>query len=308
MNRLILFVIATLVSQVTYALQEQTRNDWPELTGPYLGQKPPGNVPEVFAPGLISTKDGYELNAVFSPDERIFMFSRRVNNIDKMFFSFKRANSTWSEPRLAGPSKSYPGHADVDMAFSLDQQWLYFISDRPLDGYSLDRFNIWRSRVGQYGLETPEPLPAYINGRDHELYPTLVQDGSLYFSSVREDSLGRRDSYRAQYRDGQFDEPVNLGPSINSPQHEGDIFVSPDESYLVHVSFDREDGAGRGDLYISFKQPDNTWSKSKNMGPMFNSPETDYCPVISPDGKYFFFSRGGDLMWVDSAVLETFRH
>jgi hypothetical protein len=30
-------------------------NDFPKLTGPYLGQKPPGMKPEIFAPGIVST-------------------------------------------------------------------------------------------------------------------------------------------------------------------------------------------------------------------------------------------------------------
>lgn len=290
----------------TNQLHAQQQEDWPELIGPYLGQQAPESIPEVFAPDLIST-DNFELNSVFSPDGKIFMFSRTINGAYKMFFSFQNKQGKWSKPRIAGPSKTYPGHRDVDMAFSPDQQWLYFISDRPLAGYSLDRYNIWRSRVGEYGLETPEPLGKNINGPDYELYPMIVNDGSLYFSVKREDSLGERDSYRAQYRKGSFDDPVNLGPRINSQYSEGDIYVSPDESYLIHVSSGRDGGFGRGDLYISFKLDDGSWSKSKNMGSIFNSEQTDYCPMVTPDGKYFFFSRGGDIMWVDAKVLQDFK-
>ena len=307
MKALILLLVSTLLSGVTLAQHEDAPNPWPELSGPYLGQTPPGNKPEIFAPDLVSTTDGFELNSVFSPDSRIFMFSRSINGAYKMFFSFQGSDGKWAEPRYAGPSKTYPGHRDVDMAFSQDQKWLYFISDRPLQGYSLERYNIWRSRVGQFGLETPEPLGNHINGADHELYPMIVNDGSLYFSAQREDSIGERDSYRSQYRDGKFEEPVNLGPAINSANNEGDIYVSPDESYLIHVSSNREDSFGQGDLYISFKQADGSWSKGKNMGPEINSDKTDYCPMVTPDGKYFFFSRDGELMWVDSSILETFK-
>ncbi len=38
---------------------------------PYVGQRVPGLVPEVFAPGLVST-GAIELNGVFSPDQREF--------------------------------------------------------------------------------------------------------------------------------------------------------------------------------------------------------------------------------------------
>ncbi|MEO1204221.1 MAG: hypothetical protein AAFX10_16070, partial [Pseudomonadota bacterium] len=262
---------------------------------------------EVFAPGLVSLSGERELNSVFSPDGRIFMFTRSIDGVFKMFFSYQQDDGTWQEPRMAPPSNTYPGHGDVDMAFSPDGDWLYFISTRPLPGYSLERYNIWRSEVTMHGLTTPEPLGPHINGPGHELYPTLVADGSLYFSAVRDDTLGRRDSYRAQYSDGEFGEPVNLGAGVNGPTDEGDIFVSPDESYLIHVSAEREDALGSSDLYVSFRLDDGSWGQDIHMGDVINSEESDYCPVVSPDGKYFFFTRGDDVMWVDAAIIDSYR-
>jgi len=289
------------------SLTATAQEDWPVLSGPYLGQEPPGMKPEVFAPGLISLEEGRELNAVFSPDGRIFMFSRVEDGIAKMYFSHHRDDGTWQEPRMAAPSKTFPKHHDVDMAFSPDGGWVYFLSDRPLPGYSLERFNIWRSKVTRHGLLDPEPLGPHINGPGSELYPLLVADGSLYFSAGRDDSIGERDSYRAQFRDGDFETPVNLGPGINSAMNEGDIYVSPDETYIIHVSVDRPDGLGGADLYVSFRQADGSWGQGIHMGHGINSAETDYCPMVTPDGKYFFFTQGEDIMWMDAAVVEEYR-
>jgi len=50
---------------------EQIDNDFTTLKGPYLGQRPPGMTPEIFAPGIISTAQKYELNSVFSPEAAI---------------------------------------------------------------------------------------------------------------------------------------------------------------------------------------------------------------------------------------------
>jgi len=47
-NGLLIFCFFILI--VTNLLSQQT--DFPKLTGPYLGQKPPGMTPEIFAPGL----------------------------------------------------------------------------------------------------------------------------------------------------------------------------------------------------------------------------------------------------------------
>ena len=289
------------------SLTANAQEEWPVLSGDYLGQEPPGMTPEVFAPGLISLEGERELNAVFSPNGRIFMFSRTLNGVFKMFFSYQRADGTWQEPRMAAPSRTFPNHHDVDMAFSPDGDWLYFISDRPLLGYSLDRLNIWLSRVTPHGLLHPEPLGPHINGPGDELYPLLVADGSLYFSAERDDSIGGRDSYRAQFRDGRFETPVNVGAGVNSEFNEGDIYVSPDETYVIHVSAGRPDGLGGADLYISFRQADGSWGQGIHMGHGINSAETDYCPMVTPDGKYFFFTQGEDLMWMDAAVVEEYR-
>lgn len=297
-----------LLCTLLFWLSVGASDEWPELTGPHLGQEPPGMTPEVFAPGLISLGDARELNAVYSPDGRIFMFSREIDGAFKMFFSFRRSDDTWQEPRMAGPSRTYPNHHDVDMAFSRDGKWLYFISDRPLSGYSLDRYNVWRSGITRHGLLAPEPLGPQINGPGHELYPMLVEDGSLYFSAARSDTLGGLDSYRAQYRDGDFEAPENLGPGINSAVSEGDIYVSPDETYIIHVSNGRAGGLGESDLYISFRKPDGSWGQGVHMGDTINSAEADYCPMVSPDGEFFYYTQGEDIMWVDASIIDTFRH
>ena len=46
-------------------------------------------MPEVFAPGLISLDDARELNAVFSPDMRIFMFTREIDGVFKIHYTYQ---------------------------------------------------------------------------------------------------------------------------------------------------------------------------------------------------------------------------
>jgi hypothetical protein len=69
----ILFGILSLVCLVFNSNAQQ--DDWPILKGPYLGQKPPENVPERFSPGIICT-DLDEYGCTFSPDGKQFYFTR----------------------------------------------------------------------------------------------------------------------------------------------------------------------------------------------------------------------------------------
>jgi len=161
------------------------------------------------------------------------------------------------------------------------------------------------------GWGKEEYLGPVVNSGKSQVYPTVTRNGTLYFQAVREEGYGKADIYRSRLVDGVYQMPENLGPIINSEHYEGDVFVAPDESYMIVSIYGREDDIGDGDLYVSFRNPDSTWSPPKSMGPGINSDKRDFCPMVTPDGKYLFFSSKrlgvGDIFWVDAAVIEALR-
>jgi len=282
----------------------------------YLGQPAPGTKPERFAPGLVST-DAIELNGVFTPDGREFFFTRLVDGADTMHHS-AFANGTWSKPR---PLLLFPGRARAlaaDMSVSPDGQQLYFLGQHPHElAPEKPGYDLWVSRRVSGEWTTAQVVPPPVSTAAEELYPVVVADGSLYFSSNRAGGLGRSDVYRAQrLADGRFADPVNIGPPVNSEFGTGDTFVAPDESYLV-VSSRRPGGFGNGDLFVSFRQKGGGWGEPVNLGASINTDQHEFCPMVTPDGRYLFFSRrwgatweettAGDVYWVDAKVLEQFR-
>ena len=103
-----------------------------------------------------------------------------------------------------------------------------------------------------------------------------------------------------------------LGEGVNSENGEYNAFIARDESYIIFTSFRSGEHYGEGDLYISFRNENDTWTEARNMGPNINSFARDYCPSVTPDGRYFFFSsrRYGteDIFWVDASVIKTLMH
>ena len=86
--------------------------------------------------------------------------------------------------------------------------------------------------------------------------------------------------------------------------------IAPDESYMVFISFERPDGYGGGDLYISFREDDSTWTEARNLGEAINSEGLDYCPSISPDGTIFFFTtiemeKGDVFGWIPGSLTSS---
>ena len=139
--------------------------------------------------------------------------------------------------------------------------------------------------------------------------PAISPDGlRLYFSSNRAGGFGDQDIYRAQYRDGTFVDAVNLGPSLNTAQTEVDAYVSPDERTMI-LAARRDGNRGALDLYMTSRNADGSWQALTPLGDAVNTELTDYCPMLSPDGEYFFFSRrtaeGGDIYWMRASAIES---
>jgi hypothetical protein len=273
----------------------------------------PGSTPELFAPGVVNT-DGVEINLVFDRDYTELFFARTV---DKVFFVYtsRLVDGTWTAPeRLDLYPEGISGEA-VDMALSPDEQSLYFLGITP-EG-ATTQSDIWVSERTDDGWSLARRLGPSVNTEHSEFYPTVVADGSLYFVSDRPSELGPRNLYRAARRaDGRFEPAVPIGPPIDTEQSKGDTFVAPDESYLIFKSSDRE-GYGSGDLFVAFRTDDGGWTEPMNMGPVINTEELEFCPMVSPDGRWLSFSRrygetwptttDAEIYWMDASIIEELR-
>ncbi len=265
--------------------------------GAYLGQAPPGVTPELFAPGIVSTS-ALELNAAFTPDGNELYFTRLIDGRETVMTS-RRVDGTWTPPEVAGFSGTY---SDVDPFISRDGRRLYFSSKRPLDGSGeakdADLWYLARREGGSWG----EPVRlGGLNTEDRDdYYTSLSDDGALYFSIF--DASGAGDIYRAKRQDGGFGPAERVEGGVSTAASEHDPFIAPDGSYLIFTS-DRPGGHGSADLYISFAGPDGSWMEPRNMGESINSSGYDFCAMLSPDGKYLFFTSGNDIYWVDAKVI-----
>ncbi len=263
-------------------IENQTVESFPILTGKYMGQKEPGLSPEIFAPTIVSTGMA-EINSVFTPDYKEFYYSIRMPNGQLVIMVMKYNDTQWSEPQVASFSGEY---SDADPFITYDGNWLYFISKRPIDSTKIAKsdWDIWRThKDGDKWLE-PERLASEINSEADETYPSLTKEGKLYFSSGRIGENNKDIFYAVTANDG-FNSPVRLNDTINS-HWEGDIYISPEEDYMIFASYGRDAGSG---LYISFYQ-DEQWSLPQRMGKEINMTGREFCPIVSADGNYFFFT------------------
>lgn len=268
----------------------------------FLGLVPPKNQAIILAPGVISSEENTELSAVFHPNGKEFYFCRRVDGVYRLFIMKQYGDQSWSPPERV-ELKEMDEYEIVDPWISPDGQRMIYISNAPNNKFAEGSVNLWVMHREGNTWGAPALLPAPINTNAREIYPVYTNSGNLYFSSTREGGMGGFDIYVAKYLDGQYQPPENIGAPVNSAGREGDVFVAPDESYLIVAVGGRSDTIGRGDLYISWRNHDETWGALRNLGPTINTENFDFTPSVSPDGKYFFFASGGNMHWISSEVI-----
>lgn len=273
-------------------------------TNLYFEQKPPSLKPKVFAPGIISKKDESEFGSVFSKNGQEFFYGVDIGGRAEIRYS-KFTHGQWTKPVTIISHKIY-GYNDPFL--SPDEQALFFISDQPLSGKGAKKdHDIWYARRTKKGWSKPVNAGKNINTEKNEYYMSFTQDGTMYFSSnIHGKHRFDYNIYAARWVNGQFQKAQQLGNTVNTTRYEADVFVALDESYLIFCG-NRKGGLGRGDLYISFKQKDGTWTKAKNMGASINTVGHELCPFVTTDGKYLFYTSNQDIYWVDAKIIEQYR-
>jgi ankyrin repeat protein len=280
---------------------------FPVLQGEYLGQKPPTDKPELFAPGIISSIWGIHSTAVFTPDGNEVYWAPMMSFPGEVYsrgglLMMKRVNGRWTVPTWA-PFSGPNGQDDVPF-FSEDGQRMYFLSRRPLPGESQNGSEkIWYVDRTAGGWSEPKPLDPNVNSVDKHWEFSLDRKGNVYFAGQGADTRGLGDIYVSRCVNGKYEKPVNVGGPINSSGGETTPYIAPDGSYLV---FSRQ-----YDLWVSFRGEGGTWAEPVNLGSEVNSPSVELCPIVTADGKYLFFlsQRGGEShpYWVRAEVIEKLR-
>ncbi|MEO1528917.1 MAG: hypothetical protein AAFX06_26145 [Planctomycetota bacterium] len=229
---------------------------------------------------------------------------------EEIRFTRRNEKGGWTNPQALLPAEKKFKY--VDPHFSPDRKRLFFIYTKPTQSENAKRrrqaFDIWYIERKGPGWGAPVNLGAPISTDDAEEYfVSLTSKGTIFFGSNRRDRKNF-DLYSARLRsDGSYEEPQPLPGRVNTNKYEADVFVAPDESYVIFSSSGRADGLGQGDLYVSFKEASGDWSAAVNLGDRVNSDQQEFAPSVSADQKALFFSRGGVLHWVSTAVIEELR-
>lgn len=154
------------------------------------------------------------------------------------------------------------------------------------------QLKIFEAERGEFDWEKLQELP--FNSDDFtSMHPALSPDGNkLFFASNRPGGYGGMDLYSVEKKEGRWEEPLNLGPDINTPGNE--VFPYLHESGMLFFTSDTHKGFGGLDIFM-IDISGRKWGRVINLGEPFNSPEDDLGLILSKDGErgYFTSNRPG---------------
>lgn len=272
---------------------DPTPTDATPLSGPYLGQEPPGTTPEVFAPGIVSLPDSTEFSGTLSPDGEEYYFYRVADDWSSEILFSELLDGEWTAPEQLPVTAGYDAY---EPHLTLDDKRLYFAWRRPApagEPGSSSEIGIYFVRRTQTGWSRPRYA-------GEGMFPSSSRDGRMYITDMSSvDVDGRTYLATVTLRGGRFTDyrrlPIKSG--WGSQAHPG---IAPDGSYLL---FDVEGGAY---LFVSFREADGSWGEAIDLTQHGFDPLAGGA-YVSPDGKYLFFALFDDIWWVDASVIEDLR-
>jgi hypothetical protein len=240
----------------------------------YLGQELPGDIPVKFAPGIVSTDDDDSCFEISASGKEI-AFSREM----KIYVIKQDKNMVWSSPT---PLPFSGG----ETSFSKDGKKIYFNSRDNFPGAKIPE-NVWVTPKLNDRWDKPFPLGEPVTNQTVHA-PSVAGNGNIYASGI----------IRLKFIDGKYQPPQQLRPAIKGYHP----FISADESYMIFDKRPMIEG-NPADLYITFRNSDDTWTEPVRLGEQINTSEMEGNAFVTPDGEYMFFTRKFDVYWVKADFI-----
>lgn len=202
----------------------------------------------------INTLDDDEGVCSLSFDGKMMYYTKARQVLDAEvgteIFSSNRAGGTWSEPqkiKIFKDSIISVAHP----AISPDGQTLYFVSN---DSSGFGGKDIWKATLENGEAKFIENLGPQINTPGDEMFPTIREDGTLYFSSNGHPGFGGLDIFKAVHVNDSLWTVENMGLPVNSSADDfGMTFAGKKET--GYFSSNRNDLKGY-DAIWSFNLPE----------------------------------------------------
>jgi hypothetical protein len=259
----------------------------------YFGQKPPGLIPEIFAPGIVSLDGRYEYGISFTPELNEVYFTTDIKDKGTSIYFSKIENGEWSKPKRANLTEDRMS-SEMEPHVTFNGERIYFTA------FNSGGYKIWFVTRLDGIWSTAEMLNSPINS-DNVMYPNTEVNGDIYYTN-----LSKLKMFYSKYQDGKYPEVFEVGNvyGLNG-------FIDPLKRFMLLDAPKENNSSKDRDIYVCFRNIDSTWTKPINLGKEVNTIYNETCASVSPDGKYLFFSRYNEtsglpnIYWVSSEIIRN---
>ena len=218
-----------------------------------------------------------EQEATLSDDGNTLYFTRYTNSLNGDLYVSRNVNGIWQAAKNWNDVPELPhlnsSDSEEHCPIIVNENLIYFSHNEPGVTRESDIFQVERVN-GVWG--EPTPLPGKVNTpyRDHIHWTGLSKDGKalIIVSDKPHRGTDRISAEWISYQDkrGNWSEPLNLGPLVNTPQGEVCWTFTPDGKYFVGAS-SRPGGQGGSDL----------WRVKRTNVPLLKNFHPDATPPIN---------------------------
>ncbi|MBC7487394.1 MAG: OmpA family protein [Cytophagaceae bacterium] len=241
---------------------------------------------------------------LISPDGSTLFFSREIqggHNSD-ILMSKRMPSGEWSKAVLVGTPLNNDNYNSV-ISCSPDNKSVLLLNTYAPDGrhkaggFSISRFD------GSTWSVPRDVVIDQLNGYGKWLDATLAADNRTMLLSIqRPGAMGYNDLYVSFPDDkDKWQEPVNLGPTINTVFNEASPFLAADNKTLYFCSTGYP-GYGNQDIFMSRRLDDSwtNWSKPINLGSSINSSGFDaFFSIAANDSTAYLVSNANSVGGTD---------
>ncbi|MCK9254560.1 MAG: OmpA family protein [Bacteroidales bacterium] len=231
---------------------------------------------------------------VTADGSKLYFTSRRKGTTggqmapDGMYFEdiyeTQKTETGWTKARSVGSPLNTKMH-DAVVGISPDGQTLYVYMDT-------NGGDIYESKLKGSKWTKPTPLKGSVNSKYHESKACISYDNkTLYFISDNPAiSIGGRDIFYSNIDAyGNWSPPTNIGPVINTPYNEVDLFLHPDGRTMYFCS-EGHNTMGGLDIFKTTKNANGEWTTPVNLGYPINTPLDDAFYVTTASGKTAYYA------------------
>ena len=268
LSALIIVITCNLVSSQTPLSRRQ-----------YLGQLPPGNIPERFELSVNPGSFAAERIAISNDGKEIYY--TEVKNYypatGDTIKCYRFSGSNWM-----GPFNLFSGYLSPALSATGDTVYFQTAGSVYETFMSVKKGKAW---------SRPQRILKNLNSAH---YLQVTGKGNYYISSKSDNSSGGNDW--CKLAESNTDSTAfGLGRPLNTEWDNLDFYVAKDESFIISATITG--------LAISYPKVNGDWTSPRNLGEKINFGLSSWGPFVTADHKYLFYTTGTKPDYSDTGIF-----